>query len=242
MKHKIFFILGLLILGFAVLNPSNLGVYAQQSNSVKSNTFFTKVGEPTEPKPGSGGIGVGSGEEVITCPLSKDGSGSFNITCGTALNKASNGCGHGVPPRYPACTRPPYASCPFSKQLTSAIDVQPANSNGGGVAVYLPFINGKESVQWKKVDGPISLVGPEPAKAYWGEKLEYEASLNGKTYRLDLTHLGKQSLNSGASTSGDQVGTTLVGLDGGSSGHLHTAISVDGKWLDAISEAKLCIK
>jgi len=185
---------------------------------------------------------VGSSNQVATCPLSQDGSGNFNITCGSFKTPGSNRCGHGDG-GYPAvCKSPPYASCPggdYSPQLKAAIDVRPAGSNGNNSPVYLPFINGNQTVDWTLVSGPITLNG-----GAWGIKLEYTASLSGKQYRLDLTHLDP-NFNISASRSGDKVGSLLACLDknrDGSceGGHLHTAVSIDGIWIDAIKEAHMC--
>jgi hypothetical protein len=213
---------------------------------VTSNPVTTKVGTPSGPPPGasskptssasptdSGPLGV-----TVTCPLFQNGQGAVNITCGTAKNKApGSNCGHAVPPSYPACASPPYASCPFSPQLKAAIDVRPAGSDGGGVSVYLPFVNGNQSVSWVRVSGPISITGFRGA--YWGEKLEYATTYDGKSIRIDVTHLNRGSFPA-SGKSGDLIGLTLVGLDGGHSGHLHVAASIDGVWGDSIDQTFIC--
>lgn len=170
---------------------------------------------------------------LISCPLSQDGSGSFNITCGTFKTLNSGGCGHGNPSSYPACMSPPYAICPYSDQLKAAIDVRPQGLNGNNAPVYLPFVRGT-SVNWTLASGPITLNGGS-----WGVKLEYIATTSdGKRIRLDLTHLDP-AIDLGANKSGDQIGKTKEGVDA-DGGHLHTAVSLNGDWLDAISEAHMC--
>lgn len=171
---------------------------------------------------------------LISCPLSKDGSGSFDITCGTFKNPNSSGCGHGAPyPAYPVCAAPPYAVCPYSDQLKAAIDVRPSGQNGANTPIYLPFINGS-SVNWTLASGPTTLNGGS-----WGVKLEYTATTaDGKQILLDLTHLDS-NVDSGANKSGDQVGITKEGVDK-NGGHLHTAVSLNGNWLDSISETHIC--
>lgn len=236
MKYK--FKLLVLITCFAAIilfiKSGYLEVLALQIN--QSNTVITEVGTPSGPKPSPENplptsIPVTS-STTISCPLSQDGNGSFNITCGTAKNHSSNNCGHGDPPYYPTCKNPPYAICPYSDQLKAAIDLRPAGSNGSNVPVYLPYIEG-ESVDWTKFSGPITLNGGS-----WGIKLEYTTSLKDKQYLLDLTHLDRDYITS-ASKSGEKVGVTKAGVDS-DGGHLHTAISIDRVWLDAISEAHLC--
>lgn len=173
--------------------------------------------------------GVVSTVGTVTCPLSQSGEGSFRIICGTAKNIINN-CGHGAPlPYYPTCTAPPYQTCPYSPQLQAAVDVRPPVGIGNNAPVYLPFING-EAVSWSR-ESSVDLIRG------WGSKIEFRANHDGKNYRLDLTHV--TSINLTAARSGDQVALTQPGLDRDGGSHLHVAISVDGRWLDAVDE-RIC--
>lgn len=176
---------------------------------------------------------ISSSGSLISCPLSKDGSGSFRFICGT-YNSIKNNCGHGNPSYYVSCTQPPYASCPFTDQLKAAADVRPGTGNGANELVYLPYVNGNQAVNWTKAKGPEPISGGAD-----GYKVEYEADSGGKHLRLDLTHLNS-TINTAAQQSGDIVSTTKAGVDKDGGGHLHTAISVDGRWVDSISEAHIC--
>ncbi len=204
--------------------PNNYGddVY----NSVQACKPTTPISPTTGPT---------SSDTVASCPVSQNGSGNFRLICGTFNNPRGGGpCGHGNPSYYVACTQPPYASCPFTDQLKAAVDVRPETGNGANVIVYLPFVYGGQSVKWTKVKGPDPISGGAD-----GYKVEYETEYGGKRVRIDLTHLNS-SINANAQQSGDVVSTTKSGVDRDGGGHLHTAISVDGKWLDSISEAHLC--
>lgn len=180
-------------------------------------------------------IPVVASSAIVTCPLSQNGSGSFRFICGTFNNPRGGGpCGHGNPLYYVACTQPPYAACPFTEQLKTAVDVRPSFGNGSNSIIYLPFLYGNQSVKWTKVKGPEPISGGAD-----GYKVEYETDFGGKKIRIDLTHI-HGTINTAAQNSGDVVSTLKAGVDRDGEGHLHTAVSVDGKWVDAISEAKLC--
>lgn len=165
----------------------------------------------------------------VSCPLGA----SYKITCGTATNPA-NGCGHGHPQLYQACKAPPYAMCPFSPQLKAAIDVSATKTLAPVIA---PFINGTQSVDWTLSQGPEAI-----NNGSWGWKTIYMASYQGKTLTLDLTHIS-QSINPNKTVkSGEQIGTVYPYTDGDPQniGHLHTAIAVNGTWVEPQKEANMC--
>ena len=182
---------------------------------------------------------------IVSCPLSQGSGGSFRFICGTARNPSSNGCAHGNESINPAtgrryyeiCQSPPYAACPYTDQLKAAVDIRPQSGNGAGTPVFMPLVEGQR-VNWTKVGGPIDL-----NRGIWGVKLEYETTTtSGKKVRIDLTHLDRAGLNQDNRpiTSGTQVGTLKPGVDIDGGGHLHIAVGIDGRWLDAVDEVLLC--
>lgn len=178
---------------------------------------------------GTGGpAGFGTIGLSITCPLGNQ----FKINCGTAVNPVGN-CGHGHPTLYQVCKAPPYAVCPFSDQLKKSIDVVLPSGNAAGAAVLLPYINGNVSIGWSLIKGPEAIKGGS-----WGYKAIYEASYGDKKLTLDLTHIN--SVVKSAGFSGEQIGAVYSGTDGEGRGHLHTAIAVDGVWVEAEKEAFMC--
>lgn len=203
-----------------------------------------KVGSPSEAKPAvcsqpTSGSQIGPNEPRIggvdginiTCPI--DRGGGFRYICGTSTN-VRNGCGHGNPTAYTACIPGIYV-CPFGPQLKSAVDVRPLDGNGNNAAVFLPYINGNQSVTWTKVAGPIAISGGS-----WGYRYEFETTSSGKRIRLDMTHINKEITSS--VNSGEQIGTVYSGFDTDGGGHLHTAASIDGQWIDSISDSFYCSK
>ncbi len=184
------------------------------------------------PSGGSGSTGPGSSITpgslgfALNCPVEV-----AHVSCGTADNPTAS-CGHGGR-GYGACTAPPYAVCPYSEALRRAIDVVPAK--GGNAPVYAPFINGTESVDWNRIQDPIAINGGS-----WGYKVLYKATYQGKELILDLTHINGVIAPYATVKSGDPIGTIYPHTDGNGIGHLHTALSVNGTWVEPIREAKMC--
>ncbi len=181
------------------------------------------------------GQGVGSGPLglTVTCPLDPVNNENFAISTGTAKNPV-NGKGHGGI-GYAACVSPPYASCPYSPQLKSAIDVVLQTGATAGAPVYLPFINGNQSIEWNLIQGPTHIATANGTS--WGYKMVYEGNYNGKKLTLDLTHLSSNISKSQTLRSGDKVGVVSSQVP-----HLHTAVAVDGVWVEAAKEAFMCFK
>lgn len=184
----------------------------------------------------------GSGALVKFTPTPSTGTAGFSASCPIENPKITNGTfnnpvggwGHAIVPPYQACTSPPYATCPYSDQLKKSIDVRySGGKNTNNAPVIMPFLEG-QSVTWNKEEGPIMING-----GVWGYKFIYSANYNGKKVRLDLTHVNQQFRN--LVNSGEQATSVIPDLDGPGQTHLHTAIEVDGKWIDVISEAKMCI-
>jgi hypothetical protein len=215
------------------------------TQTVQSNTFITRVGNPAVSSspagvdlPSSGGQppseGTASGPLgfTITCPLGSD----FKISCGTAENPVGN-CGHGHPSLYQACVSPPYAACPggrHSEPLRKSIDVVlKSTGNAADAPVYFPYFNGNQSVNWDLYSGPTAI-----ASGAWGYKSVFVADFQGKEIRLDLTHINARVKSSGSS--GEQVGTVYNGTDGPGGGHLHTLVYVDGRPVETAKEAFVC--
>lgn len=234
MKFNLALICLTLTMIFAQANKSI--VYAQQTT--KSKPVCTKVGNPTTSQPseckeglsttgpgeptGGGSLGI-----TATCPLGN----SYQISCGTAKNPIGGVCGHaGV--GYGACTAPPYAVCPYSPALKASIDVVLPSGNAAGSPVYLPYINGNESTNWTLIQGPVAIAG-----GAWGFKGIYATSINNKRIVLDLTHIEAAMKSTGSS--GEVVGKVYSGTDGPGRGHLHTAISIEGVWVEP-KDALMC--
>lgn len=166
----------------------------------------------------------------VSCPLSNP-----VIMCGT-YNTIVNTCGHGnTSVGYSPCNPSIYSECPYSEQLKNAIDVDVIGGNSANAPVMLPFIN-NQPVNWTKTSNPIPIAGGS-----WGYKIVYTTSYNGHNFSLDLTHINSNVNSKNVSSSGEQAGTIFPNLDGIGIQHLHTALSFDGKWVDAIRDAKLCI-
>lgn len=225
MKEKIFLFLVLPLLFLTT------EVYAQ---TVKSNEVITRVGNPSPRANAQGGTNAGPLGITVSCPFYQSGGNTpVNVTCGTAKNSVNN-CGHGGAGYPQPCNPKIYASCPYSAQLKAAVDVRMPGTSGGNLPVYLPYINGNQSVNWVKVSGPIAI-----NNGSWGQKLEYSTIYNGKNIRVDMTHLA-DSIFPVTGQSGDRVGVTLAGMDGPGAGHLHTAASIDGVWVDSIDQSFIC--
>lgn len=184
------------------------------SGAVKNITPTPGTSPGTPINPGSLGF-------ALSCPLGN----SFTVTCGTAANPMNN-CGHGGLGYNSTCD-PTYYVCNgarYSDALYHAIDVR------GGSSVRLPFINGTEPIEWVKDGGVIAIGGGS-----WGYRINYRATYQGKRIYLDLTHLNQQINSAPTLHSGDEVGTVFTGI-----GHLHTAVSVDDRWVEPMQELRMC--
>ncbi|MCR4306216.1 MAG: hypothetical protein NUV73_03985, partial [Candidatus Daviesbacteria bacterium] len=161
----------------------------------------------------------------LTCPV-----GNSTVTCGTEANPVNN-CGHGGISYEKVCN-PTYYICQgnrYSEALYYAIDIKGKNSN----AVALPFVNGNEPVEWTRIDEqPIPIGGGS-----WGYRVDYKTTYKGQTLILNFTHLNNQINLTKSLTSGTQIGTYITTSQ---INHLHTGLSVDGRWIEPIQQAKMC--
>ena len=219
---------------------TNTTVSSGSTSNGKSNLFCTKVGNPTEPMPAActqgsgGGLPPGTGTPgpigfSLSCPLGSD----YSVSCGTAANPIGGRCGHGGV-GYGACSAPPYATCPYSPALKASIDVVLKSGNAAGAKVYMPYVNGNESITWTKQQGPVAISG-----GAWGYKFIYTSVYKGKNLVLDLTHVNP-SVTADVLQSGDHATSVYSGTDGPGAGHLHTALSVDGVWVEPGQDALMC--
>jgi hypothetical protein len=217
------------------IGPSTVSQSGMITQTIKSNTFITRVGNPSGAAPGGNAPTIGGGPLgfTVSCPLDPQG-GNFKISCGTAANPVGN-CGHGHPQLYIQCIPGVYASCPFSEALKKSIDVVLASGNAANAPVYMPYLNGNQTASWVLVSGPIPI-----NSGSWGWKAEYATEFNGKNLKLDLTHINPQVKSS--VKSGEQVGSVYSGTDGSGRGHLHTLLYVDGKPVETEKEAFICSK
>jgi len=171
----------------------------------------------------------------LSCPVGSNPS----IICGTAANPVS-GCGHGVAPKYPTRCNPYFYACDtsstkyadgtyerYSPALYYAIDV------AGVSEVKLPYINGNEPTTWTRAESQPIKIGQN---AEWGYRVNFTATTSqDKKLYLDLTHLSAGLNNSSSLRSGETVGTVFADI-----GHLHFGLSVDGRWVEPIQEARMC--
>ncbi|GEM_PF-4515699 len=213
--------------GSCVYGQHNYGDEAQKDFE---NCKPTAGASPAPPGP----VGVS-----LTCPLD----GSTNITCGTAANPASTGCGHGVPPIYTARCNPYYYACDtlstkygdgtyekYSPGLYYAIDVTGRNE------VKLPYINGNESVVWTRTESQPIYIGKN---AEWGYRVNFTTTYQGKKLYLDLTHLSAGLNNAPSLSSGEIIGRHL---ETSQIKHLHIGLSIDGQWVEPAEQAKMCVQ
>ncbi len=182
----------------------------------------------------------------LTCPLDPVENTSFATTCGTYDYPASNGCGHGKPPQYASCNPDIYAVCgsvdssgfrQHGDFLKKSIDVIVPGGDSSYKSIFMPFLNGDETVTWTKKEGPTPL-----DQGRWGYKFIYTANYKGKEILLDLSHLNSRLVNDSSSIdSGEKLGTLFPsGVWGGA--HLHTGVKVDGTPIEVQQEALMCKK
>ena len=108
-----------------------------------------------------------------------------------------------------------------------AIDV------AGVSEVKLPYINGNEPTTWTRAESQPIKIGQN---AEWGYRVNFTANTSqDKKLYLDLTHLSAGLNNSSSLRSGETVGTVFADI-----GHLHFGLSVDGRWVEPIQEARMC--
>lgn len=161
----------------------------------------------------------------LTCPV-----GNSTVTCGTEANPVNN-CGHGGISYEKVCN-PTYYICQgnrYSEALYYAIDIKGKSSN----VVTLPFINGNEPAEWTRIDEqPVSIGGGS-----WGYRVDYKTTYKGRTLILNFTHLNNQINPTKSLASGTQIGTYITTSQ---INHLHTGLSVDGRWIEPIQQAKMC--
>ncbi|MDZ4245487.1 MAG: hypothetical protein U1D67_00025 [Dehalococcoidia bacterium] len=213
--------------GSCVYGGHNYGDEAQKDFENCKPTAGTAPAPP-------GPIGVS-----LTCPLDS----STTITCGTAANPASTGCGHGVPPIYAARCNPYYYACDtlstkygdgtyerYSPGLYYAIDVTGRNE------VKLPYINGNESVVWTRTESAPIYIGKN---AEWGYRINFTTTYQGKKLYLDLTHLSAGLNNAASLNSGEVVGRHI---ETNQIKHLHIGLSIDGQWVEPAQQAKMCVQ
>lgn len=187
-------------------------------------------GSPTNPGPA--GISV-------TCPISQNNT-DFRVTCGTQADPIPGSCGHGgIGYPQPCDTKRGYACVngDYTIQLKKALDV---TLKAGGPStvnkpVYLPYINGNQSINWTVKQAPQQLGGG------FGWKVLYEGDYNGKKITIDMTHINS-NIKTTNLKSGDQV-ATVYNVDGNEkdpSGHLHTAVAIDGVWVEPRKDLNMC--
>lgn len=197
---------------------------------------------------------------TISCPLSKDNNpADYKITTGSCRYLSTDSYGHGNPyGGYSSCTNL-YRSCGAlidcdpnkssnciqgNKYLRHSLDIETqidvVSSQGSSVykEVYLPFINGTESVSWTHTKIPDD--------KSWGTGSYWETNYQGKNIKLYFLHLQPNSNNiaSGAQVkSGEKVGILWdwVGSSNGSP-HLHAGVYIDGQPVETEMEAGMCAR
>jgi murein DD-endopeptidase MepM/ murein hydrolase activator NlpD len=216
-------------------------IYAQSAQSFTSNKVITQVGEPTDPKPDGGEGNVNTGGHgllgfSVSCPLDKENK-DFTVTCGTKEDPNPGVCGHaGISYPQPCSTAAGY-SCPggqYSPELTKSLDVTLSTGGGNTVnkPVYLPSISG-ESVNWNISQAPFKINNS------FGWKVYYKTTYQGKAIEINFTHIN-QNINQGSNLASGTPVATIYPVDGASAGHLHTALAVDGRWIEPRIDAGMC--
>ena len=170
----------MLFIGVIFLGKNFIAL-AQQGVIFKSNTVVTKVGSPTTPKPGTGG--------VVSCPVA----GGSIKTPSYQANPVKGHCGSGY-------TRP--CKCGTNGRRAKAIDIP---TQGGDV--ILPNVNGEKASWLFKTAYTVAAVDGGGA----GFTFEASTTVDGKpldgVWTLDMLHMATTGLNKNSRYPSD----TLVG-------------------------------